>query len=355
MILTIILFVMVALSMSALWYYMYRFEQGERSGDVTETNTDAAAFCSEEEFMEVFNRFPDLQRFINQKNQGKLPETCIIPGLKTTKSILAETGEIHTCTSMTPQGIAVSEDYLLISAYCHEHKHHSVIYMIDKKSRTFLKEIVLPDKTHAGGLAYDPTHRMVWVSGYQQRKAHANAYRLENMEAYCLEERKAPLPYTYEEPLKELKRNSFMTCQKGYLYAGYFALTGESTFERYGIQGNGSLAQHEKYACISNEVQGIAFHKNEWIVCKSYGMKPSKVLVMRKNRIEDGIYDFRDKNAVAEYILPDRLECICYADGNVYLLFESAATPYRHRTYWAMDRVVVAEVGRESVSSQVRM
>ena len=30
------------------------------------------------------------------------------------------------CTTMTPQGLAVTEDYVFVSAYCHAKKHNSV-------------------------------------------------------------------------------------------------------------------------------------------------------------------------------------------------------------------------------------
>lgn len=33
---------------------------------------------------------------------------------------------------MTPQGLTLTENYLLISAYCHDHQHHSVIYVLDR-------------------------------------------------------------------------------------------------------------------------------------------------------------------------------------------------------------------------------
>ena len=49
------------------------------------------------------------------------------------------------CTTMTPQGLAVTEDYVFISAYCHAKKHNSVIYMINKESHRFIKKLFCPD------------------------------------------------------------------------------------------------------------------------------------------------------------------------------------------------------------------
>ena len=68
------------------------------------------------------------------------------------------------CTTMTPQGLAVTEDYVFVSAYCHAKKHNSVIYMINKESHRFIKEIILPGQPHVGGLAYDSEHQILWYS-----------------------------------------------------------------------------------------------------------------------------------------------------------------------------------------------
>ena len=91
--------------------------------------------------------------------------TYVIPGLKNTRTLLTEKGATQAmCTSMTPQGLAVTEDYVLVSAYCSTYKHNSVIYVIDKETHNFIKEVVLPGQPHAGGLAYDPDHKILWYS-----------------------------------------------------------------------------------------------------------------------------------------------------------------------------------------------
>lgn len=46
--------------------------------------------------------------------------TYIIPGLRYTRTFLnAEGTKQAVCTSMTPQGLAVTDEYVLVSAYCH--------------------------------------------------------------------------------------------------------------------------------------------------------------------------------------------------------------------------------------------
>ena len=83
----------------------------------------------------------------NEKEYG----TYIIPGLKYTRTFLSAQGSKKAvCTSMTPQGLAITPEYVLISAYCHTGKHNSVIYVINKETHRFIKEVVLPGTAPCG-------------------------------------------------------------------------------------------------------------------------------------------------------------------------------------------------------------
>ena len=85
-----------------------------------------------------------------ERNSG----TYVIPGMKSSLSVDRE-GRPDTCLEMTPQGLAVTEDYLFISAYCHEKEHNSVLYMIDRRTHDFIKTIVLGGQPHAGSVCWD--------------------------------------------------------------------------------------------------------------------------------------------------------------------------------------------------------
>lgn len=54
------------------------------------------------------------------------------------------------CKDMVVQGICTAEGYLLISAYCSEQKHSSVIYVLNEGTGAFVKTMVLPDSSHVG-------------------------------------------------------------------------------------------------------------------------------------------------------------------------------------------------------------
>ena len=51
--------------------------------------------------------------------------------------------------------------YLLVSAYDSKRIDNSVVYVMSRSSKKLLTTVVLPNKTHAGGLAYDG--RNLWI------------------------------------------------------------------------------------------------------------------------------------------------------------------------------------------------
>ena len=84
-----------------------------------------------------------------------------IPGLKNT-NVAGKN-----CADMVPQGICQMENYTIISAYCCEEEHKSVLYAL--KDGILVATIVLPyyKGMHVGGLAYDePTY------GLQMERPH---------------------------------------------------------------------------------------------------------------------------------------------------------------------------------------
>src|SRR5699024_4818293 len=131
------------------------------------TDTKAAVYTFSQ-FSKVASENLILEKYgIQYYDHCPVSDTYIIPGLNGTQTC-TPAGTAAFCTSMTPQGLAVTKDYLFISAYCHTGQHNSVLYMIDKHTHTFIKEIVLPGRSHVGGLAYDPVHQNLWVSGRER-------------------------------------------------------------------------------------------------------------------------------------------------------------------------------------------
>ena len=128
------------------------------------TNQEAAYYTLRGQ-IQMLSQKEELMAFaFDDRTKEREYGTYIIPGLKSTRTLLTSEGDMPAmCTTMTPQGLAVTEDYVFVSAYCHAKKHNSVIYMIDKESHRFIKEIVLPGQPHVGDTCDGSTLRKVQI------------------------------------------------------------------------------------------------------------------------------------------------------------------------------------------------
>lgn len=293
--------------------------------------------------------------------QGRATEpeygTYLIPGLMATETqIYGEKGTASICSSMTPQGLVVSEDYVFISAYCYTQEHNSVVYVIDKQTHEFVKEIVLQNKSHVGGLAYDPVHKNLWITCMSRGIPQLNAISLSQIEKYSFQEEHLPIKYSMSYDLYAISRCSFMTYHNGALYVGYFTTNSSSVMEEYKIQDGGMLvtetiensadfqisdnlsaiALPSDTKVISNRVQGVTFYKDKMIFSQSYGIFPSKLEVYQDTYRKL----LEEQDVLKSFYFPERLEQI-YADGDdLYILFESGAYGYRGSSFLHCDRVL---------------
>lgn len=324
----------------------------EPGTNAVETTTEPA-FYSVKQQMSILRPFEELYRLAFSGRAIEQDYGMIaIPGLEATKTLTEnQDGEVEMCTSMTPQGLAVVRDYILVSAYCHTHKHNSVVYVMDKNTHEYIKTIVLMNKDHAGGLAFDKEHNMIWVSTSHDDRAAASAFSLQNMEAYDFDKMETPIPYTYDYDLYTLERDSFMSYGDGYLYIGHFSRSETSVVQKFKIEDNGALktssgaefgidmdiAIPDDVKKIPKRIQGFAIYEDKVILTQSYGVTRSSLFVYNYS---DVMHRTQKKYTLNKITLPQKLEQI-YIDGtDVYILFESAAYAYSAHPGPKVDRIL---------------
>lgn len=278
-------------------------------------------------------------------------DMMLIPGLDHAETLNCETRELDSCTSMTPQGIAVTDKYTFISAYCRTKEHRSVIFMLDTKTGTYLKTIVLRDTTHAGGLAYDDKNDVLWFSSYlsveeedtRTRYASISCLTLSSMESYDLESMDKAITYMNTCPVM-FPATSFITYYDGHIYAGYWKKdkNGYSMAASYEIVNGGTAISDEPEEAfyIPGRVQGLQVYRNEIIFSISYGIDESRVEVydIISGKISGANYS--SEKPRQELKLPQKLEQIYSYNGRLYCLFESGSFAYRLTAPVCMDRVV---------------
>lgn len=323
-----------------------------------ETNTEAS-LGSLEELKEDLAAYPELYQATFEENGVESGENIfIIPGMDATLTLHHEHEENDICTTMTPQGLAVNNDYLFISAYCYTKKHNSVIYLLDKKTGYFLKEIVLDGIPHAGGLAYDNNHDLLWVTSEKGDTAQVITLSLKDIEAYDFTSSSDPIAYTDSIELPDIKRASTITVHADDLYVAYFNDDGASVMHRYMISTkedkegkevrtlDTGKSTEEAYPDdvdkIGKEIQGLAFYQEKLLLSRSAGRKKDSTL-LSFNRLKEN-EDFTDKNASTEITMPSYLEQIAVDGKQLYILFESGAYPYRAHGNPSIDRVLRVEI-----------
>lgn len=270
-----------------------------------------------------------------------------VPGLKKIIS-LTDRNERQRCNAMTPQGLTLTEDYLLISAYCHDHQHRSIIYVLDRITGVRIKTVILPDLPHAGGLAYDPLHKKIWISNTAGKHAAVATIALDDIEKYD----KDPITIAYQQKivLKELPRASALTYDQGYLYVALFTLNEQGNFCCYPIDDKGNLETLTEDSFVKSpydtlnipqKIQGVAIYKNLLLLSQSWGKQSGKIFVFDINSTAD----FSNLDEALKIIeTPPYLEQI-YVDGDqLYALFESGASAYRKKTPYVMKNVLQADL-----------
>lgn len=317
------------------------------------------------EVSEILMEYDDFftEEIVEHLSQEENFGTYIIPGLKSTKTVNSKTGQSDICTSMTPQGMDVTKDSIFVSAYCHTKKHNSVLYQIDKESGRFVKEIIMPNRTHAGGIAYDNLNQVLWVSNMMDGQAAVSLYTMEALENYQYDKTKKPLPFLETHVLEGLTRNSFMAFRGGSLYAGYFSLSGDSIINRYSVDFEineknkeeyeelnrerellSNVAIDQEWADILSQVQGLEVFGNYLFISQSYGFADSRLRVYERSVIETEKYSLKKKEEIKSFALPNRMEQICIQDGRLYMLFESGAYAYRGIPVNCVDRIVSVDL-----------
>ena len=304
---------------------------------ISRMNTQLWQMSTESEF--YYNSFQNKK----EKNNYNLTQ---IPGINYTETVSSNNSLlIETCTSMTPQGLVVTDKYIYVSAYCHIHEHNSVIYQIDKEKNKLIKTIVLPDTTHAGGLAYDDKNQILWIATkiYNTNKkddtlATVSCITQDVIDNYNFEISKQPIRY-YKTYQTAFSNTSFMTYHDGFLYTGLFTKEKNkaSMTAKLEILEDGTVIDTEpiSYSYIPSYVQSIAFIEDKILFVTSYGVNNSKIIVYENNNS----INFIDAKPIKEIITPPMLEQIYPYKDELYLVFESPAYAYRYTPGIKIDHI----------------
>lgn len=279
--------------------------------------------------------------------------------------------ELTTCDEMTPQGIAVTDDFIFVSAYCGGHEHDSVIYMIKKSTGEYLKTIALAGTTHAGGIVYVPQADGIWVTTNQTTSKDTCQIALismDDIEGYDMSLSKRPVEYTAWLEIPQLKAASSIGYADDHLIIGHFEATddayvyclpldewGAPQFDETASNPNDWKVDTEKSKSGITEEQGVCVDE-EGNVYLSISWGPTEGVVSVTKLSDAGIEDIVDnmKNRWMGFVwTPAYVEQVVCDDDYLYMVFEGAAKKYRERDVdLHVDRIV--KIDRKKLTKKLQ-
>lgn len=356
-----LLIVAAALVMMVAGQKLFQHQQRQQEVDTAGTTT-VKTNRSYEETQKIIEDYPQVAEAL--ANTAKEPHKRMfpIPGLFQSVTFDVSNQKLETTDDMTPQGIALSEDYIFISQYSHDHQHHSVVQVLDRKSKAFIKTMPVEGIPHLGGLVYEPRNQDLWLATESPYSATLSKLGMKGVDDYDVYMDMAPVAYNGVTSVLNVPKASLIAYLEPFMVVGYFDKTGEGALAMYPIdkQGNISSLVEDKQATgdlgamdkaheavtddtanIMKKIQGIAYSGQYMFMSQSFGPNNSKLFIFDLQDTKGG---FSEESAKKVIEFPPYLEQITIDGKEMYALFESGAKPYRHHTDKNMEYVLQLDV-----------
>lgn len=227
------------------------------------------------------------------------------------------------CSDMVPQGITFAGDYVLISAYCKDHEHNSVIYVFNESDKSYYGTIKLPNKEHVGGVAYDCSRDgNIWVS-------NGNAVGSFKYSELAKSKNKV-FSVTFNKVI-DLSYPASTMCYdavNNYLWIAQFSEndTSKSFARCYAVNNkttNNPTLPYQFQISVPLKTQGISVRGNRMMISSSYGRTvDSKLYSYTWNQSS------KTKTLKSTTTLPPLSEGVVMGSTYAYVVYESVASEY---------------------------
>lgn len=244
-----------------------------------------------------------------------------IPGMPSTREQDVTRNRI-TDTNQCPQGICLTDEYILVSAYsAGEYGKLGCIHVFDRESGTYLATLGMKEKSHLGGITFDGEN--IWV-------CHSNNNTLECIPYVFVKRIASGMPQSVVdcsalfEEYHVSNSPSCITWYDGKLWVATHTKILNSRMIAYKITRNG-LRQVESYR-IPDKVQGVTFDENGKVyISTSYGRKNSSYVKVYETLEQ---LDDKPNQPMAKVEMPPCSEEITLVGDELFVLFESASEKY---------------------------
>ncbi|MDE6688144.1 MAG: phosphatase PAP2 family protein [Lachnospiraceae bacterium] len=241
------------------------------------------------------------------------------------------------CEDMVWQGLTLAGDgSLVVSAYSRSGQN-SILYITDQNGH--LQSIVdTGTKAHMGGIAYDGARDLLWMTG------EAGTVWAAPWAAVSDGSLTGDAIVSFDAGLLNhngSKVASFLGVNGDRLYVGSYVDGAAGCLNCYDISDAGN-PQLISTVVIPERIQGVTFSTDEatglTYMYLSQGWQMADAYLLK--------YEYRDETAVyaeplERHVLPEGAEQILAASDGFYILFESAARPYRATSRIVNDQIYV--------------
>ena len=328
-------------------------DENETMSDVS-YNTSSDGVCAEKSIAAiltdpVYKEYFDSRNYFSNESKNDVSVDMIIPGLKQTNQ--TEGDQKDACHAAVPQGVCATNDYVLISAYCHNLatkngkiidtsegegvRHRSVIYVMDKKTKKYITTIRLKveddaglkEGNHVGGLAFG--NNTVYIAGSGDEKVWKLSY--EEVKKAVSSKKDV---YTVTIPKNDCINtiNASFIFWDGELFVGNFDDKDASKNYMYSYDTKtGSPTSSE--ISLPKRTQGVSFGvsgKGRYCICSiSFGRKSHSEMYAAElvKTKKAGGYTLKNWHKINT---PNMSEDIQVDNGVIFNCFESAANFYNN-------------------------
>ena len=286
------------------------------------------------------NNYSNVESYTYHKKESKLEKNRVllkdlsysfyneidIPGMPDTKEEDVLKKYIFSA-SQCPQGICLTEEFVLISSYSTEDDCMGELMVFDRESGAYLVTLGMDENSHLGGIAFDGDN--IWVCNSYEKCVERISYDFIQLMAYQNKGEVVDARDVVDEfPVKNTP--SCITVYGGRLWIATHTLLVNSRMVAYYLDKNTDKLVALSDYTIPSKVQGVAFDESGTVyLSTSYGRNESSYLYCY-----DSITALttRPKRPRVKVEMPPASEELDVNDGILYILFESAGEKYLEGT-----------------------
>lgn len=250
------------------------------------------------------------------------------------------------CADAVVQGMTFADGYILISAY-RKSGSNSLLYVLDFAGK-WLTTVDIGFSAHTGGIAYDNTHGLLWVTAASGSVCALDWTQIKECFGAGGKGDIVPGPealFFFDAELVNhngSKVASFLDVTHGKLYVGSYVIGSEGLLRGYDITDptQPKLVSEQR---LPEKIQGmttVAGAEGDYLLLSQSAVTDdSTLLVFLYDEQAEGYIE-----AIQSYVLPEGAEQPEALGDRIMILFESAARPYQETARIRNDQVYVVNV-----------